>query len=180
MNYFKISSGALKGKHIFVPESEHYDKVRPLTNKETDSIFLILQSNNGSSKSLDLFSGSGLFNFDIYSLGVNKIHAIDINKHMVKMTQKNIVSLNLVNKIYIAVKNSVKMLKHMCKYQHIYNILLLDPPYNIGLKPSFWDSILYILDNSSILIYRDKEQQKKIKMIYQNFRIEKSVLIFNL
>jgi 16S rRNA G966 N2-methylase RsmD len=180
MNYFKIVSGVLKGKHIFVPESKLYDQVRPLTKKETDSIILIAQSNNGSLKSLDLFSGSALFNFDIYSLGVRKIHAIDINKHAIKVTQKNIISLHLINKIHISAKNSVKMLKHMSKYQHSYSILFIDPPYDIKLRQSFWKSIIYILDKSSILIYRDKERQKAVNMIDNFTHIEKDFLIFNL
>jgi 16S rRNA (guanine(966)-N(2))-methyltransferase RsmD len=180
MNYFKIVSGVLKGKHIFVPESKRYDQVRPLTKKETDSIFLIAQSNSGSLKSLDLFSGSGLFNFDIYSSGIKKIHAIDINKYAIKITHKNITSLHLMNKIYISVKNSVKMLRHMCKYQHSYNILLIDPPYDIKFRHSFWKSIIYILDKSSIIIYRDKEKQKEKDVIDEFPHVKKDILFFNL
>jgi len=180
MNYFKIVSGVLKGKHIFVPESNLYNQVRPLTKQEIDSIILMAQSNNRSLKSLDLFSGSGLFSFDMYSLGVANIHAIDIDKYIIKIMQKNIVSLCLINKIYISVKNSVKMLKHMCKYQHSYNILLVDPPYDIKLRQSFWKSIIYILDRSSILVYRNKDQQKKMNMINRFSNIKKDFLIYNL
>ena len=110
----RIISGNLKGKKISQPIDR---STRPLRDLVKESIFNLLEHSNKinikikDSKILDLFSGSGSFGLECISRGAKKVKFIDNYHNALKILNKNILDLKVLDKSEIINQDCFEFLK---------------------------------------------------------------------
>lgn len=146
----RIISGKYKGLRL---DAYNIKGTRPTMDRVKESLFSIIQNELKSKRCLDLFAGSGSLGLEAISNGANEVYFVD----------KNIISTNFIkdiknryniDNIYIINKSYEAALK-MFKEKNIkFDIIFLDPPYNLNIIN---DSISLIekydlLNNNGLII----------------------------
>ena len=183
----RIISGIFKGKKIFLPNDKN---TRPLRDLVKESIFNLIQHSNKininikNSTILDLFSGSGSFGLECISRGAKKVKFIDNYHNALKILNKNILDLKVLDKSEIINQDCFEFLKNQEKISGEFEIIFIDPPYkeeklNLIIEEIKDKKILN--DNGVIIIHRHKldklEISKKLRVFdVRNYGISKIII----
>ena len=159
MGFLIILEGYLK-KKIYIPEHQLYSKVRPYSEKYRKRIFSALDEQIANSIVLDLFAGSGICSFESISRGAKSAQLVDSNKQAVLNLHNNKYKLKLENKIFISCKNIEVFILDAYYSNSKYDIVFLDPPYNLILTNFFWSLLLNITNDVFIIVYRSNVKFK--------------------
>lgn len=154
MNCIKITAGTLLKKKLTASDQLKY--IRPFSERIRRNIFTILGSHIIGANILDIFAGSGICSIEALSRGAKNALVIDNNPIVIKYLYKNIKNLNLENSIKIYKENISHALKNTHIIKKNYDVIFLDPPYNICLNKIFWDKLIGVANKKSIIIYRSK------------------------
>lgn len=183
----RIISGNLKGKKI----SQPIDKsTRPLRDLVKESIFNLLEHSNKinikikDSNILDLFSGSGSFGLECISRGAKKVKFIENYHNALKILNKNILDLKVLDKSEIIDQDCFEFFKKQEKISSKFEIIFIDPPYkeeklNLIIEEIKDKKILN--DNGVIIIHRHKldklEISEKLRVFdVRNYGISKIII----
>ena len=132
----RIIGGKYKGLKLQPPDGY---KIRPTSDRLKESLFSIISSNKyeiniESCNVLDICSGTGSLGIESFSRGAVSVYFIDKDHRSINLICKNIAKLNidrkLENKIKIIKNEVLKALKNINK---IFQIVLIDPPYNTNI-----------------------------------------------
>ena len=183
----RIISGNLKGKKISQPIDKN---TRPLRDLVKESIFNLLEHSNKlkieikDSNILDLFSGSGSFGLECISRGAKKVKFIENYHNALKILNKNILYLKVLDKCEIIKQDFFDFFKNKEKFLKDFEIIFIDPPYkeeklNLIIEEIKDRKILN--DNGVIVIHRHKldklEISKKLKIFdVRNYGISKIII----
>jgi 16S rRNA (guanine(966)-N(2))-methyltransferase RsmD len=128
----RVIGGKFKGLKLIPPNDLG---IRPTSDRLKEALFSILESkkyniNINNSSVIDICSGTGALGIEALSRGANKIYFIDQETKSIQIIQKNISKLKINNedKIFIKVIKD-KSTKALKKINHIFDIVLIDPPY---------------------------------------------------
>jgi 16S rRNA (guanine966-N2)-methyltransferase len=128
----RVIGGKFKGLKLIPPSDLG---IRPTSDRLKEALFSILDSkkyniNIHNSSVIDICSGTGALGIEALSRGANKIYFIDQETKSIQIIQKNISKLKINNedKIFIKVIKD-KSTKALKKINHIFDIVLIDPPY---------------------------------------------------
>ncbi len=124
----RIIGGIHKGRKIHPPKGL---PVRPTTDFGKEGLFNVLSNRidlEGISV-LDLCSGTGSISFEFASRGAKNIIAIDQNFQCIKHINQTAKDLNLKN--LRAIKYELHKFIKQISSEPIYDIVFLDPPYDI-------------------------------------------------
>ncbi len=119
----RIISGELKGRRITAPKKL---PVRPTTDRAKEALFNILNHRFEweDISSLDLYAGTGNISYELASRGVQKLTAVDQNRHCAHFIHQTNEALGLPITV---VKNAVeKFLDHSGES---FDFIFADPPY---------------------------------------------------
>jgi 16S rRNA (guanine(966)-N(2))-methyltransferase RsmD len=121
----RIISGQYKGRRIKAPKGK---KTRPTSDRVKEAIFntlspIIMECENFC----DLFSGSGAIGIEALSRGVEKCDFVDNWLGAIKIIKENLLNLN--DKEYKVIYKDV--FQFINESKTIYDIVFLDPPYNM-------------------------------------------------
>jgi len=132
----RIIGGKYKGLKLLPPDG---NIIRPTSDRLKESLFSIISSNKykikiDSSNVLDICSGTGSLGIEAFSRGANSVIFIDKDYRSINLINKNIARL----KIGYQFKDNVKIIrdeatKALKKINKIYQIVLIDPPYNTNI-----------------------------------------------
>ncbi|HOO31802.1 MAG TPA: 16S rRNA (guanine(966)-N(2))-methyltransferase RsmD [Thermotogota bacterium] len=125
MEKFLINSGYLKMKKI---EGVDDKRTRYTPSKVKNSIFSIIASNidfNGL-KFLELCAGSGQIGIEAISRGADKCTFVDISPQAVKTLKKNVLSLDIPDKVTIIKQDVLRFIK---KTNEVYDVVFIDTPF---------------------------------------------------
>ena len=120
----RIIAGTHKGRRIEPPNNLD---LRPTTDKAKEALLNIIGSRYffAEKNMLDLFSGTGNISFEFASRGVEKVIAVDNNRHCINFIK------NTANKFELNIStiqsDGLKYAEN-CKEQ--FNFIFADPPYN--------------------------------------------------
>ena len=151
----RIISGKYKGKNLYSPIT---DNIRPTGDKVKQAIFTKLQFFILDKIVLDLFSGSGALGIEAISRGAKEVIFVDNNTNSIKLTEKNLKSINSHSKVIhsdytFALKNFDKQ----------FDLILLDPPYASGVYENCLNLIKkYNLLSPSGIIVCERDKLKPI------------------
>ncbi len=140
----KIISGIYKGKNIELPNK---DVTRPTMNRVKESLFATINKYLNGAVVLDLFGGSGALAFEALSNGASYAYIVDNNRVAISIINKNIINLNIQNKVDLIKGDALSQLNKFDKMNIKFDIIFLDPPYSEKLL----DKCLEIIYNSDIL-----------------------------
>jgi 16S rRNA (guanine966-N2)-methyltransferase len=148
----RIISGSLKGKRLAPVPGK---RVRPSSDRLRESVFNILGPTVVEAKVLDLFAGTGSFGIEALSRGALSAVFIDNHPQSVKILNRNITDCFLKTRSTVYKKDILRGLKFLEKSRHGFDLVFLDPPYDLGMiKPTlrFLDQSVSILEEGLIVV----------------------------
>lgn len=131
----RIIAGDYKGRRLTSPMD---DRVRPTSDKVKEAIFSILMNEIYGSNVLDLFSGSGNLGLEALSRGAEHCWFADSSRDSLKLIRENISYCKANDKATVLAGDFRKVLARLTTPM---DIILLDPPYNMGMLPECFDLI---------------------------------------
>ena len=169
----RIISGNFKGKKILEPKDIY---TRPLKDLTKESIFNIINHSNKfkvkieGSVILDLFSGVGSFGIECISRGAKYVSFVENYSKVIPILKQNLKNLKIDNIYEILEKDIIKELNFQ-KFNNLFDIIFLDPPYKDKFLPNTLEIILKnkILSKNGIIILHRNRKEKEI--LPSNFRI---------
>lgn len=151
----RIIAGDYKGRRLTSPMD---DRVRPTSDKVKEAIFSILMNEIYGSNVLDLFSGSGNLGLEALSRGAQHCWFADSSRDSLKLIRDNISYCKANDKATVLAGDFRKVLARITTKM---DIILLDPPYNMGMLPECFDLIgeYDILNEKGIIVAEHRREE---------------------
>ena len=132
----RVIGGKFKGLKLIPPNDLG---IRPTSDRLKEALFSILDSkkyniNIHNSSVIDICSGTGALGIEALSRGAKQVCFIDKDIKSIRIIQKNTSKLNInhEDKIFIKIIKD-EVTKALQKIDSIYDIVLIDPPYNTNI-----------------------------------------------
>ena len=129
----RIVSGKYKGRILKSPKS---DNIRPTGDKVKQGLFTKLQFFVQDKVVLDLFCGSGALGIEALSRGARKVYFVDKDKRSIMLTKEN---LKGMTEEYVVM--NCNYLTALQKFDEVFDLILVDPPYASGVYESVLNEI---------------------------------------
>lgn len=125
----KVIGGSAKGIRLKYPDTKN---TRPTQSSIKESVFNILMPYLSDSIVLDLFSGSGSLGIEALSRGAKSTVFVDQNKACRDIILENLKKTKLSEQATVLNMDVTTALKHLNKNGQQFDIIFLDPPYNMN------------------------------------------------
>jgi 16S rRNA (guanine(966)-N(2))-methyltransferase RsmD len=122
-----VLTGSHKGRKLKVPKGR---KIRPTTSRVKKSIFDKLGDISGL-KILDIFAGSGGLGIESLSRGASHVTFIEKDPGVFKILYQNVSTCSFVDKATLVCSHYEEAVKRMAGNKEIFDIIFIDPPYNL-------------------------------------------------
>lgn len=126
----KLLSGQFKNKSLIQKLKVN---IRPTMNKIKKAIFDLIKESFNDKYVLDLYSGSGALAFESLSKGAKYAIMIDENSKVITNIINNVKNLGLNDKCRAYKNDVIKALKILKKKNMKFDVIFIDPPYNLNL-----------------------------------------------
>jgi 16S rRNA (guanine966-N2)-methyltransferase len=126
----RVISGELRGRKI---KSVGGKKTRPTADRIREAIFNILADRVEAANVLDLYTGTGAFGIEALSRGAQAAVFVDIDDDSIAVVRQNIKSTFLESRAKIIQWDINKNLNCLLAFQHMFNLIFIDPPYRQNL-----------------------------------------------
>ena len=123
-----ICNGELKGRKILTPADQ-----RLVESKVREVLYNKLGDKVSGKRVLDLYAGSGAVGIEMLSWGAESCTFCDKSKKSFEIIKKNIEICDISAKSKLYLKDSVKLIYYLKQEQQHFDVVFIDPPYNIGL-----------------------------------------------
>lgn len=140
----RVISGKAKGRRLFTIPGE---ATRPTTDRVKEAVFSLLGPNLQDAKVLDLFAGSGALGIEAISRGAAAAVFVDNSSRAVKVIKKNVESCGFQEEATTYRLNAQQALNKMKAEGRVFDLIFLDPPYNI----SNYDEIIQKIQDNGLL-----------------------------
>lgn len=133
-DFMRIISGKYKGKQV---DGFNIEGTRPTMDRVKESLVAMIQNKIEDSTCLDLFSGSGSVGLELLSNGAKKCIFSDSNPKVIEILKKNFNKLGILDDAQFFNSDFRKVLEKMKNNQVKFDIIFLDPPYEMNfITPS--------------------------------------------
>ena len=139
----RIISGNNRGTVLKTPRG---DKTRPTLGRVRESIFSILGPYFSNQVVMDLFAGSGALGFEALSRHAERCYFVENNSDALLCLRDNAVKLRFNKETAVLINKDVFCFLSGA-FQDKIDVVLLDPPYNLGLA----DQSLHLLSQCNWL-----------------------------
>lgn len=173
----RIISGKYKG---LILKEYNVQGTRPTMDRIKESLFAMIQLNLKNAVVLDLFAGSGSLGIEAVSNGAKEAYFVDKNKICIDNLKKNTLAIKNCNLYNLDYVNALKEFK---KNNIKFDIVFLDPPYDLNLINSSIELLIennllnlnaliiceYTKEiiNTNLKIYKEKKYGDKYIKIFQ-------------
>jgi len=151
----KIISGLFKGRVLKTPKGS---STRPTQGMLREAVFNICQNEIHDSKFLDLFAGSGAMGFEALSRGASHVTFVDQNRNATSCIKENIATLQMQAHTTLIPLNAARALEMLSKKSAQFDIIYIDPPYDIPFK---LESVSPLLAPNGIVLLEERHNPKK-------------------
>jgi len=144
----RIVAGTAKGRRLQVPRGDH---VRPTTDRVKEAIFSSLQPWLVSAVVLDLYAGSGGLGLEAASRGAARVVMVERDRRALDALRRNVATVGLSTVVVVA--GDVEQVVAQAQgdaFDRPFDIVLADPPYNLG-----GDTVAALLSSTLPLISAD-------------------------
>jgi 16S rRNA (guanine966-N2)-methyltransferase len=131
----RIIGGLWRGRKLLVADVEG---LRPTADRVRETLFNWLRPLINGSACLDLFAGSGALGFEAASRGAAGVLLLEKNRQVVNILQSQITMVKAEN---IQVQQA-DALQWLSQCQQNYDLIFLDPPFDLNLIPQCCELIL--------------------------------------
>ncbi|MBQ3409498.1 MAG: 16S rRNA (guanine(966)-N(2))-methyltransferase RsmD [Clostridia bacterium] len=141
------------------------NNTRPTLDRVKESLFNIINDRIDDSVVLDLFAGSGAIGIEFLSRGCKKAYMCDKSKEALKFINENINKTKLQENAVVANKDYTDFLKDLYKINEKFDIVFLDPPYELNIAVKAVSLILEykLLKSDGIIIIETDQKEREIK-----------------
>ncbi len=126
----RIIGGSLRGRKLFSTPGK---RIRPTADRLRESLFNILSFRVPEAIVLDLFSGTGALGIEALSRGARQAVFVEKSAIAVQTIRRNIQICRLEDQAHIFQWDIVKNLNCLWKVALKYDLVFMDPPYNLGM-----------------------------------------------
>lgn len=126
----RVIAGKYKGRKLIAPQG--YD-VRPTTDFTKEALFAIVRERIVDCRYLDLFGGSGALAIEALSRGAKTVVVSDKAGESVNLIKRNLSALGASCEVYSGDYADVCF---RLKGRQ-FDLIMLDPPYAMGISPVF-------------------------------------------
>lgn len=164
----RVIAGEYKGRRLTSPMD---DRVRPTTDKVKEAIFSILMNEVYGSNVLDLFSGTGNLGLEALSRGAEHCWFCDSSRDSIKLIKHNISYCRADERSTVMAGDFRKVL---ARISDPMDIILLDPPYDMGLLPECFELIeeYDILDENGLILAEHRKEEVLPEQIGKFVRVK--------
>lgn len=147
--------------------------IRPTSDRVKESLFNILGASVIDSVFLDLFSGTGGIGIEALSRGARHVVFIDTSLKSIKVLQGNLDHLNIKDNVEVFQKEYSEAISRLYKYNKQFDIIFIDPPYNIGMAQNALELIdkYPIISQSGLIIVEhdlEDEMPQQVGKLYKH------------
>jgi 16S rRNA (guanine(966)-N(2))-methyltransferase RsmD len=167
----RIISGTAKGRKLHTPSNS---RIRPTSDRAKEALFNILASHCGTLagfRILDIFAGTGNLGIEALSRGASQVVFIDNHNESVALIKKNLVLTGFNKNANIINLEALSALNSLEKSSLSFQIIFLDPPYQVGLTEKILKhlSSSSLIDSNSIIV-AEFSVKEKIPLVYNELR----------
>ena len=166
----RVISGTARGKKLNTLSGLN---TRPTLDRVKEAVFSIIQFDLEDKYVLDLFSGSGALAIESLSRGAKYAVLCDNSYEAIRIIKQNIKETKFEDKSEIINKDYVEALKKLNKQNTKFDIIFLDPPYELNISKEAIKLILELglLNEDGIIIIESDEKDREIKNL-ENLNVE--------
>ena len=153
----KVISGTLKGSVLKLPKAG----LRPTQERVKKSLFDILGDRVPEACVLDLFAGTGNLGIEALSRGAVRATFVEWETASVRFLWENLSRLGLLDRGEVLRENSFKAIRRLSHQGAKFDLVFVDPPYNIEVTTKFLRSLgrCDILNPSALVVVRHPRKQ---------------------
>lgn len=130
----RVIAGSAKGRQLACLKGEH---TRPTTDRVKENLFNILSPYVAGAQVLDLFAGTGALGIEALSRGAAHCLFVEKDAAAARIVQKNLVAAHVEDRSTLRRADAFQVLRAGGQY----DLILLDPPYPLGLIPKILEEI---------------------------------------
>ena len=127
-NKVRVIGGKWRGRIISFPSNI---SLRPTPNRVRETVFNWLGQDMSGKVCLDLFAGSGAMGIEAASRGSEHVVMVESNRKVYSILQSSLQKLR-ADQIELLMMDA---LKFIISDQRLFDMIFLDPPYQLGLLP---------------------------------------------
>jgi 16S rRNA (guanine966-N2)-methyltransferase len=142
----RVITGTKKGKKLAMLDGNN---VRPTSDRVKEAIFSIIQFDIQDAVVVDLFAGSGQLGIEALSRGASQAVFIDSSKAAIDIIKQNLQLCELLQKSRVALMQAKDFLQNT---KDVFDIALLDPPYNKGIIANVLPLLVKKMSNNGIIV----------------------------
>jgi 16S rRNA (guanine(966)-N(2))-methyltransferase RsmD len=156
-NKVRVIGGEWRGRVVSFPNNT---TLRPTPNRVRETVFNWLGQDMSGKVCLDLFAGSGAMGIEAASRGSEHVVMVDADRKVYSALQSSLQKLQ-ANNIELLMTDA---LKFIISDQRQFDVIFLDPPYQLGLLPKLLgllpshltrDGLIYLEAGSSSELNED-------------------------
>jgi 16S rRNA (guanine966-N2)-methyltransferase len=157
----RIIGGTYRGKKLITPPNA---TIRPTTDRMKETLFNMLEHGAGpgirGSRILDLFAGTGALGIEALSRNAEHVTFVDNDRAAMQLVKDNTALIGTPDNASYITLDGAKISSSTA-----YDIILIDPPYNIGLIQSALQNIMdraMLSDGGVIVIEYSSNEEMEI------------------
>ena len=127
-NKVRVIGGKWRGRVISFPSNI---ALRPTPNRVRETVFNWLGQDMSGKVCLDLFAGSGAMGIEAVSRGSEHVVMVESDRKVYSALQSSLQKLR-ADQIELLMMDA---LKFIISDQRLFDVIFLDPPYQLGLLP---------------------------------------------
>ncbi|MFZ7132058.1 MAG: 16S rRNA (guanine(966)-N(2))-methyltransferase RsmD [Eubacteriales bacterium] len=162
----RVITGVAKGRKLSSPKN---DRIRPTTDRIKESLFNIISLRVEGSTFLDCFSGTGSIGIEAMSRGAKTVFFIDNHKESIQIIHKNLMDTGFSRKANVLAMDIQRGFEALSKKSLKFDIIFMDPPYNMDIIPQCIQGILQyhlLSDEGCIIAEHDKNLSLQDEILY--------------
>ncbi len=128
----RIIAGEAKGRRL---KSVSGKNTRPTADRVKEALFSIIAALVPDAKFLDLFAGTGSVGMEAISRGAKSAVFVDASESSVRVIQENLGLCGFDDRGLVVRMDGLEFLKKKAAQLAPFDLVFLDPPYDIGLVP---------------------------------------------
>lgn len=126
----RIITGIAKGRKLNTPDGMD---TRPTADRVKESLFNIIASKIRGARVLDLYAGTGNLGLEAISQGASSCIFVEHNRTTYNILNENIMMLGFQDKTEKNNGDAIATLGVLHRKDKKFEVILLDPPYGMGL-----------------------------------------------
>jgi len=144
----RVIAGAFKGR---VLQSPSWEGLRPTSDRLRETLFNVLAARAAGARVLDLFAGTGALGIEALSRGAAHVTFVEKNRRAIALIEENLKACG-VGEGYTIRCAEVAAALGALPAADAFDLILLDPPYDIANVSAVLDAAARRLADDGLLV----------------------------